>query len=129
MKKIEQLNPNNNDDADWGEYDRPIYNIGLKIEPKAIAEKIGQFATSFGSNLVAISRDLHDACVTELFGQFSDYRRLVVIMQFRLGCVCSKTHVRMWVNHFLTSRINLGIGYAKMKSADRKVCAFLFPNI
>ena len=26
-----------------------------KIEPKAIAEKIGQFATSFGSNLVAIS--------------------------------------------------------------------------
>ncbi|MDW3189098.1 AI-2E family transporter, partial [Vibrio sp. Vb0932] len=26
-----------------------------KIEPKAIAEKIGQFATTFGSNLVAIS--------------------------------------------------------------------------
>lgn len=26
-----------------------------KIEPQAIAEKIGQFATSFGSNLVAIS--------------------------------------------------------------------------
>ncbi|CSI68109.1 Uncharacterised protein [Vibrio cholerae] len=26
---------------------------------------------------------MHDACVTELFGQLSDYRRLVVIMQFR----------------------------------------------